>query len=62
MTKPEEDRPTNGGFGSQAEKKNNQVITPGHQHGQKRMPSRTRGSAIHHKRPGSHTEHDNSQS
>lgn len=62
MTKPVEERPEDGGFGSQAAKKFHQVVTPGHQHGQKRMPARTRGSATHHKRPGSHTEDNNSTS
>jgi hypothetical protein len=54
MTKREKlekvkDRPTYGGFGSHVAKDDHQLVTPGHQHGQKRMPNRDRGSAIHHK-------------
>ena len=49
----ERERPANGGFGSHAAKDAHQVVTPGHQHGQKRMPKRNRGSATHHKDEGS---------
>jgi len=53
MTEKTKDRPTSGGFGSHTAKDDRQVVTPGHQHGQKRMPKRTRGSAVHHKDEGS---------
>jgi hypothetical protein len=43
---------TTGGKGSAVEKKHNQAVTPGHQHGQKLTKRATRGSASHTKRPG----------
>ena len=45
----EKDRPETGGFGSHVAKDIHQIVSPGHQHGQKRMPKRDRGSATHHK-------------
>ena len=49
----EPERPANGGFGTRAAKDAHRVVTPGHQHGQKLMPKRNRGSATHHKDEGS---------
>ena len=53
MTKKSADRPEYGGPGSHVQKDIYETVTPGHQHGQKRMPKRTRGSAVHHKDEGS---------
>ena len=43
---------TTGGKGSAVEKKHNQAVTPGHQHGQKLTSRTTRGSATQTKRLG----------